>query len=40
MATLEDALLVVYRQSLVENKKTITLEDKTFPVRSTAKGEN
>jgi hypothetical protein len=37
MATLEDALLVVYRQSLVENKKTITLEDKTFPVRSTAK---
>ena len=35
--SLEDALLNVYRQSLVENKKTVTLEDKTFPVRSTAK---
>jgi hypothetical protein len=33
----EDALLTVYRQSLIENKKTVTLEDKTFPVRSTAK---
>ncbi len=31
----EEALLTVYEQSLVENKKTITLDDKTFPVRST-----
>jgi hypothetical protein len=34
---LEDALLCVWRQSLVENKKTITLEDRSFPVRSTPK---
>jgi len=27
----------VYQQSLLENKKTITLEDQSFPVRSTAK---
>ena len=33
----EEALLTVYRQSLIENKKTVTLEDKTLPVRSTAK---
>ena len=37
MATLEDAILTVYRRSLVENKKTVTLEDENFPVRSTAK---
>jgi hypothetical protein len=37
MATLEDALLNVHQQSLVENKKTITLGDKIVPVRSTAK---
>lgn len=37
MATLEDALLTVYQQSLIENKKTITLEDKSFPVRSTSR---
>jgi len=35
--SLEDALVTVWRQSLVENKKTVTLEDKNFPVRSTAK---
>ena len=35
--TLEDALLDVWRQSLVENKKTVTLEGENFPVRSTAK---
>ena len=34
--SLEDALLNVWRQSLVENKKTVTLEGETFPVRSTA----
>src|SRR6266571_8175300 len=35
--SLEDALLNVWRQSLVENKKTVTLEEESFPVRSTAK---
>jgi hypothetical protein len=35
--SLEDVLLTVYRQSLVGNKKTVTLEDQSFPVRSTAK---
>ncbi len=35
--SLEGALLNVWRQSLVENKKTVTLEGESFPVRSTAK---
>jgi hypothetical protein len=35
--SLEDTLLTVYRQSLVENKKTVTLDDESFPVRSTGK---
>jgi len=35
--SLEDVLLTVYRQSLIENKKTVTLEGQNFPVRSTAK---
>ena len=35
--TLEDALLNVWRQSLVEDKKTVGLEGGSFPVRSTAK---
>src|SRR6266567_9098832 len=35
--SLEDALLNVWRQSMVENKKTVTLEEVNFPVRSTAK---
>lgn len=35
--SLEDALLNAWRQSLVENKKTVTLEGESFPVRSTAK---
>ena len=37
MATLEDVLLAVYQQSLIENKKTVTLGDKMIPVRSTSK---
>lgn len=37
MATLEDALLTVYRESLVGNKKTVALENRHLPVRSTAK---
>src|SRR5260370_11537914 len=35
--SLEDVLLNVWHQSLVENNKTVTLEDESFPVRSTAK---
>src|SRR6266481_5774239 len=35
--SLENALLTVYQQSLVENRKTVLLEDKSFPVRVTAK---
>src|ERR1700756_5442815 len=35
--SLEDALLSVYQQSLVENRKTVVLEEKSFPVRMTAK---
>lgn len=35
--SLEDALLSLWRQSLVENKKVVTLEGESFPVRSTAK---
>jgi hypothetical protein len=37
MSSLEDALFAVYRQALVENKKTVSLESDVFPVRSTAK---
>jgi hypothetical protein len=35
--SLEDALLTVFRQSLLENKKTVSLEAASFPVRFTAK---
>jgi hypothetical protein len=35
--SLEAALVTVWRQSLVENKKTVALEDESFAVRSTAK---
>jgi hypothetical protein len=35
--SLEDALLAVYQQSLVENRETVLLEEKSFPVRVTAK---
>jgi hypothetical protein len=34
---LEDAFLTVYQQALVENRKTVLLEEKSFPVRVTAK---
>ena len=33
----DDALLTVWRESLVENKRTVTLDGQTFPVRATAK---
>lgn len=35
--SLEDVLLAVWRQALVENKRTVTLEGNVFPVRTTAK---
>jgi hypothetical protein len=35
--SLEEALLSVYQQSVVENRKTVVLEEKRFPVRVTAK---
>jgi uncharacterized protein YecE (DUF72 family) len=35
--SLEDALLNVWRESLIDNKSTVTLEGESFPVRSTAK---
>jgi hypothetical protein len=35
--SLEDVLLNFWRQSLVENKNTVTLEGESFPVRSTTK---
>jgi hypothetical protein len=35
--SLKDAFLNVWRQSLVEKKKSVTLEGESFPVRSTAK---
>ncbi len=31
--SLEDTLLTVRRQSLVGNRKTVSLEDENFPVR-------
>jgi hypothetical protein len=34
---LEDALLAVYQQALVDNRKTVLLEEMSFPVRVTAK---
>src|SRR6267143_5715631 len=35
--SLEDALLHVWRLSLVESNKIVTIERESFPVRSTAK---
>lgn len=35
--SLEDALVNVWRESLVENKKKVTLEGQSFPIRSTPK---
>ena len=34
---LEDALRTVYQQSVVDNRKTVSLEEKSSPVRVTAK---
>jgi len=35
--SLEDALLTVWRHSLIENKRSVVLESDSFPVRTTAK---
>jgi hypothetical protein len=35
--TLEEALVVVWRQVLVENANLVQLEDRSFPVRRTAR---
>src|ERR1700722_12522242 len=32
-----NAVLTVYQQSLIENQKTVTLEEKIFPIRPTPK---
>jgi hypothetical protein len=40
MATsLEDALISVWRQVLVENAKTVTLNDESYPVRRTSRSK-
>jgi hypothetical protein len=35
--TLEDAILAVWQQSLVQDKRAVALESDSFPVRTTAK---
>jgi hypothetical protein len=37
LMTLEEVLLTVWRQSLVDDVKTVNLGDESFPVRSTSK---
>jgi hypothetical protein len=37
--TLEDALISVWRQVLVENAKTVTLNDESYPVRQTSRSK-
>jgi hypothetical protein len=36
-SAIDDALLSVWQQALVEQKKIVTVADQTFPVRRTAK---
>jgi hypothetical protein len=36
---LESALIIVWRQALVDNKKTVDLDGETYPVRQTAKSK-
>jgi hypothetical protein len=38
-AALESALLSVWQQSLIDNKKAVALNDETYPVRQTAKSK-
>lgn len=35
--TLEDALISVWRQVMVENARTVTLNDESYPVRRTSR---
>src|SRR3984885_11200449 len=37
--SLEDALISVWRQVLVENAKTVTLNDESYPVRQTSRSK-
>ncbi len=37
--SLEDALISVWRQVLAENAKTVTLDDKSYPVRRTSRSK-
>ena len=37
--SLEDAVISVWRQVLVENAKTVTLDDKSYPVRRTSRSK-
>jgi hypothetical protein len=36
-ASLEETLISVWRQAIVEEAKTVTLEDRNFPVRRTSR---
>jgi hypothetical protein len=36
---LESALIAVWEQALVDNKKTVDLDGETYPVRQTAKSK-
>jgi hypothetical protein len=37
--SLEDALISVWRQVMVENAKTVTLNDESYPVRRTSRSK-
>jgi hypothetical protein len=37
--SLEDAIISVWRQVLVENAKTVTLNDESYPVRQTSRSK-
>jgi hypothetical protein len=37
--SLEEALLSVWRQAMVENAKTVTLDEKSYPVRRTSRSK-
>ncbi len=37
--SLEEALLSVWRQVMVENAKTVTLEEESYPVRRTSRSK-
>jgi hypothetical protein len=39
IASFEDALISVWRQALVENARTVTLNDRKYPVRRTSRSK-